>query len=98
MLVGMGKSMMASVYLAAGLMPSSVIRNPANSTSLLANQNFAVLNTRLFLLQCDKILHILLKAPVIDVDQVMTLSTIFSKSFTSEVDGQFSNMASVYLL
>ena len=52
---------MEEVYLAAGLMPSSVIKNPANSTSLLLN--FSALNTRPFLLQWDRMLHILWKAP-----------------------------------
>jgi hypothetical protein len=80
------KSMMASVYLAAGLIPSSVMRKPANSTSRLAKRK-----TWPFLLQCDKILHILLKEPVIDVDKVMTSSIIFLKSFTFEVDRQFSS-------
>ena len=50
MLLGVGKSLMEAVYLAAGLIPSSVILNLANSTSFLANLNFSALNTRPFLL------------------------------------------------
>ena len=45
MLCGVGKSLMEVVYLSAGLMPSSVIMNPAKSASLLANLNFSALNT-----------------------------------------------------
>ena len=50
MLRGVEKSLIAVVYLAAGLIPSSVIRNPANSTSLLVNLNLSELNTMPFLL------------------------------------------------
>ena len=98
MFVGVGNSLMASVYMAAGLMPSLVMRKPAKSSSRLANRNFAGLKTRPFLLQYERMMQILLKAHLIDVDQVITSSTICSKSFQSDVDGQFSKMASVYLL
>ena len=53
MLRGVGKSLIAAVYLAAGWIPSSVNRNPANSNSLPANLNFSELNTRPFLLQWE---------------------------------------------
>jgi hypothetical protein len=42
---GVEKSLIEVVYLSAGLIPSSVIMNPANYTSLLANLNFLALNT-----------------------------------------------------
>ena len=78
--------------------PSSEMRNPANSTSLLANLNLAGLNTKPLLFQCEIILHILCKDPSTEFDQVMISSTIFSKSFLAVVEGQSSRIVSVYLL
>ena len=95
---GLGKSLMEVVYLTAGLIPSSLIMNPVNSTSLLANLNFSTLNTRLFLLQWERMLQILWKAPSTMSDHVMMSSTIFLKSLTEVVHGQSSMMVSVYLL
>ena len=38
--LGVGKSLMVAVYLAAGLIPSLVMRKPTNSISRLTNLNF----------------------------------------------------------
>ena len=96
MFLGVGKSLMEAVYLAAGLIPSSVSRNPANSTYFLENLNLSAEKTRPCLLQCEIMLHILRNFSSIVSDQVMISLTIFSQSLLVE-DGQCSSMASVYL-
>ena len=55
------------------------------------------MNTKPLLLQWESILQIQWKAPLTKIDQVMTSSTIFSKSFSAVVKGKSSRMVSVYL-
>ena len=98
MLLGVGKSLIAAMYLAAGWILSSEMRNPANSTFLLANLNLAGLKIKRLLFQCEIILQILCKDPSTEFDQVMISSTIFVKSFLAVVEGQSSRIVSVYLL
>ena len=50
------------------------------------------------MLQWDSRLQIMWKAPSTVLDQVMSSSTIFSKSLLAVVEGQSSRMVSVYLL
>jgi hypothetical protein len=62
MLVGVGKFLMASMYMSVGLIPSMVISKPANSTVTLAIMNLSGENTISFLLQWDSSVQILKKA------------------------------------
>ena len=59
MLVGVGKFLMAVMYLSVGWIPFIVIWNPANSTDLLANWNFSGEKTIPFWLQWDRMEQIL---------------------------------------
>ena len=88
MLRGVGKSLIAAVYLAAGLIPSSVIRNPANSTSLPANLNFSELNTRQFLLQWERmlLLGLLIDRLLADLGEVADLAALLALGSVSFAD------------
>ena len=55
MLVGVGKFLMAVMYLFVGWIFLMVIWNPANSTDLLANWNFSGEKTIPFWIQWDRI-------------------------------------------
>ena len=78
MLVGVGKFLIDSTYLAVGLIPLEVILNPANSTVSLANANFSGENTIPFWLQCDRIEQILKNDSSNVFDHWIMSSTIFS--------------------
>ena len=78
MLLGVGKFLMDSMYLAVGLIPSLVISKPANSTVSLAKANFSGEKTIPFLLQWDKIEQILKNESSTESDHWMMSSMIFS--------------------